>query len=268
MQCRELGMTLDAARGGGLDPQAEAALRAHLEQCPACRELAGREDAWIDFLRQRLGGAGPECAALEARIRAALEGARPHPAARLLGSGWAPRLAMAAVLAVVVLVPLWWLAGGAPARAKAAVARHDAHLHAPAGTIPPCCTPLDLAPGQPLAAHLAEERVPDLAASGLRFLFAAYCTFGGDPVYALAYEGADGRFSLYIGERGTREFKLLRHETRDGVPQARHLVAPEEGRSTLALDVVLWLRSGRLFTWVGPEGASFEAARRRLQTAP
>lgn len=271
MHCRELGETLDADRTGALAREQVAELEEHLRRCPACRDLAGRERAWIELLQDRLGGVDPASEALRARIRTAVDAGAPPWTTRILASGWTPRLAMAAVLALVLVVPLVWLGGGTPARATAAAQRYAAHAPTPNGAVPPCCTPLELGVGDPLAPRVPEVRVPDLAAAGLAFAHAAYCTFGDDPVYSLEYgDRAGGRFSLYIGEHGAREFKLLRHETRDGVSQARHTVAPPAAASgpALRVEVVLWMRGGRLFTWVGPEGPGFEAARRQLQIAP
>jgi hypothetical protein len=113
--------------------------------------------------------------------------------------------------------------------------------------------------------------VPALDPAGLAFVRATRCTFGDDPEIFLTYAPASGeRFSLYIADRGAREFKLLRHQAGDGVPQARHAVALAAGARHPAtrVEVLMWLRGGLLFTWVGPAGTSYEAARGVLQAAP
>jgi hypothetical protein len=94
------------------DPQAMAAVAAHLQTCPACRAQADEERA----LRARLRSLpGPELpAGLEARVRAAR---RVKPSA-LPAARWALPLAAALVLGV-------WLRGYAPFVAWDLARDHD-----------------------------------------------------------------------------------------------------------------------------------------------
>lgn len=270
MECREVPEALVARAGDALAPERGTALAAHLDRCSQCQEAAARERDWAMFMRARLGAGAPAPQALRQRIGVSLDTTRTPWTARLLGSPWAPRLATAAVLAVVALGIVLLGVRGTPAVAQTAAERHACHEPTPDGSLPPCCTELEVGVGDPLGSTFGDVRVPDLSASGLRVTRATRCTFADDPVVYLAYADAAGRrFSLYIADHGVREFRLLRHETRNGVPQARSVVTlpAGDGPTSERLEVVFWLRQGNVFTWVGPVGGGFESALAWLQTA-
>jgi anti-sigma factor RsiW len=271
MECREVPEALAARAGGELQPERETALAAHVAGCAGCRDVVARERDWTGFMRARLGARAPASEELRLRIRTSLDAERVPWTARVFGSPWAPRLATAAVLAVVALGVVLLGGRGTPAVAQAAAERHVCHDPTPDGPLPPCCTELDVGVGDALGPSYGAVRVPDLASCGLHLVRATHCTFADDPVVYLAYaDAAGGRFSLYISDHGVREFRLLRHETRNGVPQARHAVALPSagGESAGRVEVVLWLHQGSVFTWVGPVGDSFESALARLQATP
>lgn len=265
LDCNAVEPHLVAHLHGELGAGEESAVRVHLAGCAACRARIEHERAFDGWLRERLRTPAP--AALAGRVREALQEERRSALVRLFGSPWTPRAAMAAVLAVVILVPLWWLAGGPPAPAVAAASRHA--THGPGPSLPPCCIALDLRTGDVLEAPSAGVRVPDLADVGLHLVRATRCTFGASPVNALEFEDAAGnRFSLYIGTAGIPEFRRLRPRVVDGVAQLRHVVPASKVRGARdRLAVTLWERAGFLYTWVGPTHAG-ESAPIRLQTLP
>jgi hypothetical protein len=264
-ECAEWRSALPGFTGGQLDGAVHAALRAHLDTCAWCRAELAREDAFTALLSRRLGAPAAASAAFGARIRTATAQPASAPTGwmRVLGSPWAPRLAMAAVLAFLVVIPLWWLPHRTPAIAETAAEQHRCHGLAPGAPLPPCCTAIAAGIGDRLGPPSAGVAVPDLGSVGMRFEGATHCTFAAAAVNLLAYRDAAGeRFSLYISDRATREFKTLRAEERDGVLQSRSVVTGASGGPYV---VTMWQRDGLVWTWVGSAGsAAYDAALRAL----
>ncbi len=241
---------------GELLGSSAAAVELHLGQCESCQAEALLSPALAAMLQARLP-AHPAPAALARRLRTAQPPAPiasdPRPRTgpettvswrRWLASPWAPRLAMAAVVAVLVLIPArgFWRA---PALAQEAVDRHAGHLPFWGGPIPACCLDLMLAAGAILDAPSAGERVPDLSGIRLELLTATRCT-GLSTVNLLCYRSAVGDvFSLYISDQVAEQFQAL--HLRDG-RQARYRVQDSE--------VTLWARNRFLYQWVGPHGST------------
>src|SRR5262249_36340521 len=95
-----------------------AALAAHLADCTACRDTAEREAQFGHWLHRRVGGTVSPPAALVERVASVSAGGRApaRPAwVRVLASEWTPRIAMAAMLAFLVALPLLWWPQRAPA---------------------------------------------------------------------------------------------------------------------------------------------------------
>jgi anti-sigma factor RsiW len=259
LDCAALAPLLPAYTDGELDAAQSADVAAHLAACPACRERRAREDAFTAFMRTRLGSAEAAPASLRAAIAAAAAAARRGPWwARPLASPWAPRLAAAAVLALVIAVPLAWLPNRTTGQAQAAFDRHRTHALVPGSpTLPACCTAVAAGVGDRLGPPSPGAVVPDLGPAGLRLAGVTYCTFSPHPVHLLAWrDRRETRFSLYITDRSLREFKLLRARARDGVVQAREEVATTSGR----FEVCTWMQGGLVYTWVGPVGDAAGAA--------
>jgi anti-sigma factor RsiW len=250
-------------------PNAEAQdVEAHLEECETCQSLQIVEAELAAVLRDKLPRERANVE-LRPRVLAALElghGAEPagivafHPSRtrRVLASNWMPRLAMAAVLAFLLLVPVRGLFR-APALAQEAIERHDCHAPSFAGDdTPPCCRDLMLAVGDVLAAPSLGRRVPDLAPGGLELAAVTHCNFKGVAVNMVGYQGPDATtFSLYITDQVTEQF--MQHSTREvsGLTQARH--------SVKGSDVTMWERDGLIYFWVGPhESPSYDQALVRL----
>lgn len=250
-----------------LDADERRAVESHVQSCAACAAALGAETAVSGLLRQRAALRDAAPAALRHSILAGLRGGAPRSApwfARLLAWRWTPRLAMAAVLAVLLLVPLRYYRGGLPSIATAAAARHACHDLLPNGDLPPCCTALQVVPGDVLGAPSEGAVLPDLAGAGLDFQRAVRCTFDDRPVNLAAYRDAGGRrFSLYVTGADEREFKLLRTRRVNGVTLFRSAVPAGPGGQDF--DVALWRQDGFVYTLVGPAaGSEFEGALARL----
>ena len=273
--CERWWPLLVAFADGGLAADEHAAVAAHLAACPVCRDALERERAFGELLRRRLGASEPAPGALRDRVMGGLgpfavnpAAAAPRPAwIRALGSHWGPRLAMAAVLVLAVLVPLLWHGGPVPALAATAAAQHACHGLAPGAPLPHCCTALGVGVGGRLGPPSDGVAVPDLSAAGLALAGATRCTFAPGAVNLMSYEApGGGRFSLYITDRSTREFKTLRVERRGGMTSSRRFVVTGADQEPYA--VTLWQRGGFVWTWVGPaKSPVFETARRVLQPA-
>lgn len=274
--CEPFRPLLVAFADGGLEADEHAAVAAHLAACEECRDAAEREREFGELLRARWGGPEAAPASLRARVEtvwAAPPSAPAEPASRpawirAFGSPWGPRLALAAVLVVAVLVPFLRRGGVVPAFAATAAAQHACHGLAPGAPLPPCCTALAVVTGDRLGPPSPGARVPDLRAAHLTLGAATRCTFAPAVVNLLAYQGPDGgRFSLYITDQSTREFKTLRLEQHDGARQSRQLVPGGANRESYA--VTFWQRDGMVWTWVGPDASpAYDAALRILQTVP
>ncbi len=239
---------------GKLPQAAAAAVELHLDRCEACQAEAILPAEFARLLQTRLP-APPVPAALVRQLRAAHSGLRPWeafpPAAesrfpwRLwLASPWTPRLAMAAVVAVLLLIPArgFWKA---PAVAHDAVTRHAGHLPYWGGPMPGCCQDLMLDVGAILEAPSAGERIPDLGAVGLVFVAATRCA-GATTVNLVCYRAAAGEFfSLYMSDQAAEQFQA--HQRRPG-EHSRYRVQDS--------DVTLWARNDFLYQWVGPHGST------------
>lgn len=110
MNCQAAREALELQFSGEPNAATDAALRAHLEGCASCREFSERL-ARVDTALERGGLSTQRLEAMEARILARVA---PPPHARVSlppparRGGWGRlMLAAAAVLAVVVAVPLW-----------------------------------------------------------------------------------------------------------------------------------------------------------------
>jgi mycothiol system anti-sigma-R factor len=272
MDCRELHQKVYAFLDGELDPELRAVVEKHLDSCPACRADVHVERELWGALGERLRRSEPAPAALRARILEGIQAsATPAPRSygRLLASPWMPRLAMAAVLVVMLMVPLRFLMLRTPALALAAAERHGCHDLEASGPLPPCCEALAAGLGDVLGDPSAGVRVPDLEAQGLALARATRCSFSQRVVNMLAYQDRGGsRFSLYISDRDAREFKLLRTRVVNGVPQLRDTVPVNDEVHHVhgTYEVTIWQRDGLVYTWVGPSASpAYEAALRRLQ---
>lgn len=263
-RCAHWAPLLVAFADGGLEAGEHAAVAAHLAACDECRDALAREEEFAATLRARWAVPVPAPEALRARVASIVDAPplapRERPAwLRALGSPWGPRLAMAAVLVLAVLVPFLWRGGPVPALATTAAAQHACHGLAPGAPLPPCCTALAVGVGDALGPPSPGVRVPDLRAAALGLAGATRCTFALAPVNLMSYEdGTGGRFSLYITDRSTREFKTLRAERRGGVTQSRVVV--RGGADQVPYAVTVWQRDGCVWTWVGPESSPASAA--------
>jgi hypothetical protein len=273
VESRELWLFLR----GQLEGEAERRLLDHLESCALCQSVPLMETGYAEMLRTKLAGraAGAD---LRARVLGRLRGeeaapARAAPAGsgsledagrtpgtgtasapvdaappgvaryrRLLASSWLPRLAMAAVFAVLLLVPVRALFRS-PALAVEAATRHTHHASLYGGPLPACCRDLGLSEGDLLGAPSEGLRIPDLGGWGLHLVAASCCTAGGVRVNQLGYRGPDGAmFSLYLSDQVAEQFGEFR--TRAGSDRARSRVR--------AAAVTTWKRGGIVHLWVGP----------------
>jgi len=239
---------------GALHGDAEARARAHVQECGTCQSVPLVDPRLAAVLRRKLGEPAAPGFRLQLvdALRRGGEGAtaavaeRRHDALwrRVLGSPWTPRWAMAAVLLLLVLLPIRSFLH-APALAQAAAGRHLVHAPAYGGPLPSCCHGLDLGPGAVLGPPSPGCRIPDLASRGLTFLVAAHCTGGGTEVNLIGYRSRAGAmFSLYITDRVTEQFMGLRTRQVDGLPRARYRVKD--------LAVTVWKQDGLVYFWVGP----------------
>ena len=266
MDCKTFKDGWESFLGEQVPTDVRSAMEQHLADCQACQSLPVVDAKLANLLRTRLGQEKAP-ADLRARIVAAIaaEGAaaaeeQPLSAAplktqaasgssaswinSLLGSAWAPRLAMAAVLVFVVLVPVRSLFRS-PAMATEAVHRHEHHMQAASVEALLCCNALSLRPGDVLGDPSVGARVPDLSADGLTLSMASRCDYGGVDVTILAYrsEGEES-FSLYITDRALENFQTIRSQQSGGIRQAR----AEVNRS----EVTIWEKAGLVWFWIGP----------------
>jgi anti-sigma factor RsiW len=258
LDCGVVAALLPAFADGELDTLQRAAVGAHLAHCPACQALRQHEDAFTALLRARLPGTEAAPASLRAAIGAALS-ADPRPAfwARSLASPWLPRIAAAAVLALLVVVPLAWLPQRSHGQAQATVEQHRSHAFLPGEPLPPCCTPVAAGVGTALGPPSPGAVVPDLHASGLELTTVVHCTFAPAPVHLLSYRDAAGSvYSLYVTDRAWREFKLLRARSREGVVQVRDEIETAAG----SFSVCRYLDGRLVYTWVAPAANATGAA--------
>jgi anti-sigma factor RsiW len=263
---------LPAFADGALDAADHAAVAAHIAGCTDCRDASEREELFTGWLVSTLRQAEPAPAGLRDRVRSGPSSAVPAPAspwwAQWLGSAWAPRLAMAAGLALLFLVPVVRRLWVPPAQATVATRQHVAHDRPPGAPLLPCCTALDVhAVGDRLGPPSEGCRVPDLRAAGLEWIGATRCTFAPAPVNMIVYRAPSGaRFSLDLSRDSNSQFKQLRLETRDGVAQAQYDV--RVGAPPTAYTVTLWRVAGVIMTWVGPKNdPAYAPALHVLQTA-
>src|SRR5439155_15754656 len=113
MDCKILGERLVAYLDGELGAEEAQGLQAHARACPACAARVHGEEAFAAFLRRRLRSPEPAPVELRNRIVSALAAGEGRPGERrpwrlgeVLASPWLPRVAIAAVLVLLVLVPL------------------------------------------------------------------------------------------------------------------------------------------------------------------
>jgi len=259
-ECGDLDAVASAHLDGELDPARESELVFHLTGCAICRERLEVERAYDAALRLRLRRTEVAPASLHAAVRGAIVAARPPSVAwyaRGLASSWAPRFAMAAVLAVLLIVPAVRLLQRIPDVAQAAGDRHGCHHLTAGGVVPPCCKELSVLAGMSLDDPSAGVVVPDLTSAGLRLVRATRCNFHQADANLLAYHDVAGNsFSLVLSPYEPASSRLIRWRREDGVPVARYVVpvdVPAHGVRE-RLDVTLW-RSGKIAcAWTGPEG--------------
>ncbi len=111
MDCREVRLDLLEYQRGGLRSERQEDLRAHLDQCPACAQVAAAEQVLTDLLEERLPQY-PASPALKRRLAAQWPSA---PASRASWwSRWGRSLVPAATVAVVLLIalPLYYRQAG------------------------------------------------------------------------------------------------------------------------------------------------------------
>ncbi len=233
---------------GKLDAAEAAGVEAHLEACASCQSLALVPPEVVQLLRAKLPAVQAPAALREGLLHGLdTEGRDIVPAPvplpwwrRAAASAWTPRLAMAALLLFLLLVPARSLLR-APAMAQEAVKRHEAHAPFCGRELPRCCHDLELRPGAVLAAPSAGESVPDLGAVGLELIVTSRCD-GLTPVNLLCYRNRAGElFSLYITDQVAEQFL---HQRRWG---GRHSVQSH--------DVALWRHHGYAYIWVGQRGS-------------
>lgn len=237
---------------GSLSPEEAGRVESHLEHCAECQSLQVMAPGFQALLSRQL----PRERVREAfrnRVRQTLGLVQSEGAAetawwqRSLASPWMPRLAMALVLALLVLVPGRGLLR-APALAQEAVRSHDFHAASCDGPLPSCCTDLALSEGARLPAPAAGCVIPDLRPLGLHLLVSSRCA-GKAVVARLAYRDEQGAlFSLYITDQLTEEFHALHPREVRGRLQAQYGVAGSR--------VALWEQGGFLYTWIGPQASS------------
>ncbi len=254
MNCQMMQREWDEYLEGGLTSERRTLMETHLQTCEDCQALPVVGEALVTLLRQRLAPTAAP-AVLRARIMESIspDGAAASPAAGFsvttwmsnwLGSPWAPRLAMAAVLAFLLLVPLRGFLQP-PVLAKEAVDRHEHHVSAAASEEFSCCKALHLQPGDILGDPSRGARVPDLSSDGLELVVATRCGYAGNDVTILAYRSAgEESFSLYITDQALDNFQEMRTKVSSDIVQARHEVRSSE--------VTIWERSGLIWFWVGP----------------
>jgi anti-sigma factor RsiW len=285
MDCNELHLDLQRFIDDELDDARRATAEQHLQTCADCRDLVDRGQTFDTWLRGRLATEPAASPQLHAQVRARLAAASANPAAavasspgiaanppadapprlaprplwlRAFASPWAPRLAMAAVLALLVAVPFLWLPKRGAGQAEAAAEQHACHEHA-AGVLPPCCTAVPVGPGGTLGEPSPGAVVPDLASAGLTWQGTTRCTFAPVPVHMAVYTDANGRrFSLYMTAASGRQF---------GAPAGRRSVALEADahHGPANLEVTIWEARRIRYTWVGPAGPAYDAALAPLQ---
>ena len=265
MDCTALRQSIYDFLNGELPPEEARALQQHGQACPSCAEVLHGEEAMSRFLHERLRRPEPAPAALRSRLqdalRAGASAGRAVPAERnrwreILASPWTPRLAMAIVFAVILLVPLARLR--TPAVVEAAVVRYECHHLDLTQPLPACCHDLGAGVGDSLGEPSPGAVVPDLTTRGFQFVMATRCAYADHTINLLAYKDAQGRpFYLYLTDHEAREFKLLRTHEVGGISMARYRVRER--------DVAVWQRGNLVCYWVGArDGAGFEAGLARL----
>lgn len=129
-KCRDLEPLLTPYVDGEADPQACAAIDAHLDRCPPCREQVEAERAAREVLAARRG-ALRGCAAEGLRQRCASQGTvarplqpAPHAAPGLVRRAVVPMALAASVLFALVLSGVLWLNPGVELFAAQLAADH------------------------------------------------------------------------------------------------------------------------------------------------
>jgi anti-sigma factor RsiW len=208
MNCQTMKQEWSEYLEGGLANELRALMDTHLETCDACQALPVVGEQLATMLRQRL----PQPTApaslrtrVEELIAADVSPERVAPERKAgstvtdwlsnwLGSPWAPRLAMVAVLAFLIMVPF---KSQTPALAEEAVDRHENHVSASSAEQLSCCKSLHLQPGDILGDPSRGARVPDLSSDGLELVVTTRCGYKGKDVTILAYRSAgEESFSL------------------------------------------------------------------------
>ena len=266
MDCTTLQNGWQRYLDGQVSTAERAAMEQHLNECQLCEAIPVLDARLTRLLQERLPREKAP-AALRARILSAIQAdAVPGsesptasvPTAKsasgkappgswirdLFASGWAPGLVMAAVVLLVLLMPIRSLFR-APAMAVEALDRYERHVQATSTEVPSCCHPLALRPGDLLGEPSQGASVPDLSADGLEFVMAGRCDDQGMPVTVLAYRSKqDETFFLYITDRARENFQAARSKEVGGFRQVRHQVNRSE--------VTIWKSAGLVWYWIGP----------------
>ena len=116
MTCRKVRKLIPLAAGGDLRPRPAAAVRAHIESCPGCREELERFRAAMDKIKAEARAQGVvdwsegEWQALMARVAAGAGGAEGAPGRvgrHVFQTRWAAASVLGAFLCLVVLSMLF-----------------------------------------------------------------------------------------------------------------------------------------------------------------
>ena len=172
---------------------------------------------------------------------------------RLMSNSRTPRLAMAAILVLMVAIPMR-VFFHSPALAYAMVDRHKCHAPLYGTSMPSCCERVSLSEGDIIPKNAHGAVVPNLKERGLELIATSRCRYKGTLVNLFGYRSSDGEvYSLFISDRFAAEFRQIKHKhQKRGIMQASY-VAEEQG-------VTLWERNGVVYFWVGPEDANHDDA--------
>lgn len=119
MTCDDIRPRLTGYLDGDLDPDRGSAVRGHLRECAACRQVATDEAALRDGLRQLPPLDPPPSlwAGVQAQLAAAEVADAKRPAWKRALARWAPRapqFALGGLVAAAAITVVWWRTGREP----------------------------------------------------------------------------------------------------------------------------------------------------------